>query len=250
MLLLLSLVTVARSVEPEPVAAPSVQPTAAPDERVAHQSLQDAAKWYRNQGLITPTPGGPWARLGVSKTIGIVEVSGGPALLFIGWIDGNLAAVASHENDVQWAGAALLMGGGFELVADGAARLVLTKPWRNALRAEAWGVAPGRYPTPERAERAFHVGMAVTNAASGALLAAGGVGLLGMSSSLKHDYPLQPDGDYAAATGGTLLAEGLLGIGTGAVQLLTIPDRDATLTWTLAPVLDGRHAGMQLGGTF
>lgn len=265
MLLVLALVVHARAEEPgtpppaEPAleapapatpppasAAPPPPPAGAP--AAAPTTLHEAIRQFRAQDIRPPTPPAPWAKAQFSQVAGTFEVASGPALVAIGWLDGNFAAIDNDIVTAQWARTALLIGGGVGITVDGTARMILAKRWKNALRAEAWGLAPGRYPDAAQAERSFHLGLAISNGASGALLLAGGIGLLGMSGDLQHDYPGEPDASYARVTGASLATEGALCLAAGAVHLVTIGHRPAAVS--LAPIVDGRHTGMKLGGTF
>lgn len=226
------------SAAPPPAGAPAAAPT----------TLHEAIRQFRAQDIRPPTPPAPWAKAQFSQVAGTFEVASGPALVAIGWLDGNFAAIDNDNVSGQWAATALVIGGGLGITVDGTSRMILAKRWKNALRAEAWGLAPGRYPDPVQAERGFHLGMAISNGASGALLLAGGIGLLGMSGDLQHDYPGEPDASYARVTGASLATEGALCIAAGAVHLVTMGHRPAAIS--LAPIVDGTHTGMKLGGTF
>lgn len=232
---------------PAPVPAASAAPPPA-GPVAAPETLREALRQFRAQDIRPPTPPAPWGKAQLSQVAGTIEVASGPALMAVGWLEGNFAAIDNDNVSGQWAATAVLIGGGLGLTADGASRLILAKRWKSALRADAWGVAPGRYPEPARAERSFHLGMAISNGASGALLLAGGIGLLGMSGELQQDYPGEPDAGYARVTGASLATEGALCIAAGAVHLVSLGHGPAAVS--LAPIVDGRHNGMKIGGTF
>ena len=219
-------------------------PVPAPD---APKTLNEAARRYRDAGLVPPSPGGPWQRVQLSRTAGIVAVSGGPALVLVGWLAGNVAAISDDDVTGTWALTGLAMGGGLEIMANGVTRLVFTKGWRNSLRAEAWGV--DGYRDPEEAARRFHTGMAISNLGSGAVVTLLGVGVLGVSAQVEDDFPGHRDADYARATGGVLVAEGVLCMGTSIVHFVQRGSPTPSGV-ALAPLWKGDAAGMSMGGTF